>query len=78
MPIYDFRCSECGEKSEILIRTTIEKESPACAKCGSTKLERLLSAPHIAKERAAAGATRCGNTTPCCGKSQPCDHPPCH
>jgi putative FmdB family regulatory protein len=78
MPLYDFECKECGEKSEILIRTSLEKELPACSKCGSKNLVRLISAPNIAKEHAAASAgTRCGKGTTCCGSATPCEHPPC-
>ena len=77
MPLYDFQCRQCGNKMELLIRTTMERESPVCESCGSSELERLISAPNIAREKTGARTTRCGNTTPCCGSSQPCDNPPC-
>lgn len=40
MPIHDFRCSACGATFELLVRGSTE---PACATCGSTTLERLVS-----------------------------------
>lgn len=41
MPIYDYRCSECGETSELLVRTTT---TPACPACGSRRLDKQVSA----------------------------------
>ena len=50
MPIYDYRCSVCGEKTEILHghSQTIEQACPeGCPKgCGQT-LTRMVSAPKI-------------------------------
>ncbi|RJP22132.1 MAG: zinc ribbon domain-containing protein [Candidatus Abyssobacteria bacterium SURF_5] len=77
MPLYDFKCNDCGEKSEVLIRTSLERESPSCSRCGSTNLERLISAPNIAREHAATAKTRCGKGSTCCGSTTPCEHPPC-
>ena len=40
MPIFDYRCSACGQAFELLVRGSIE---PACKFCGSTALERQVS-----------------------------------
>lgn len=42
MPIFDFRCSECGKTFELLVRSTTV---PACPACGSEALEKQVSAP---------------------------------
>jgi len=76
MPIYDFRCAKCGHEMEILVRASLEKETPTCIECGSTKLKRLISAPNIPRETVAA-MPRCGKGSTCCGSSTPCDSPPC-
>ncbi|RJP64986.1 MAG: zinc ribbon domain-containing protein [Candidatus Abyssobacteria bacterium SURF_17] len=76
MPIYEFRCAQCGHVSEMLIRTNLEKEALSCPECGSPRVERLISAPNIPKTTVAS-ATRCGKGTPCCGSSTPCEKPPC-
>lgn len=58
MPIYDYRCGECGEVFEALVRS---RERPACPSCSSTALERQPSAPtvHSAGTRAnARGAAK--------------------
>jgi putative FmdB family regulatory protein len=41
MPIYDFKCLDCGEVSEIT--TGINASAPPCPKCDSNKMKRLLS-----------------------------------
>jgi len=40
MPIFEYLCKECGNKSEYLIRTS--DPEPQCS-CGSNQLERLSS-----------------------------------
>lgn len=44
MPIYEYRCKECGATSEILIGLG-KDEAIACQSCGSIKMEKILSAP---------------------------------
>lgn len=46
MPIYEYSCGECDERFELLVRGS-EDGSPACRKCGSEKVERVLSIPGI-------------------------------
>ena len=40
MPLFEYRCSSCGTEFEALVRGS---DTPACATCGSTALERLLT-----------------------------------
>jgi putative FmdB family regulatory protein len=70
MPIYEYRCKECGKQIEVLIRS--EKEAPSCPNCSSTQMERLISAPQV----------RMGSSSPsgeltCCGREERCEMPPC-
>jgi putative FmdB family regulatory protein len=39
MPLYDFRCRECGERFEELVS---ERDRPVCPACGASEPERLL------------------------------------
>jgi putative FmdB family regulatory protein len=43
MPLYEYRCSECGKKSEELVLAGDAAHEPACPSCGSKKMARLLS-----------------------------------
>ncbi|MEZ5400030.1 MAG: zinc ribbon domain-containing protein [Bryobacteraceae bacterium] len=44
MPMYEYRCQECGEKYEQLRRMSEADTGLACPRCASQKVERLLSA----------------------------------
>lgn len=44
MPLYDYRCTGCGHTFEALV---LKGKEPACAACGSSALERLLSLPAV-------------------------------
>ena len=41
MALYEYKCKDCGEISEILVFSSDEK--PVCKKCGSKNLEKLMS-----------------------------------
>ena len=41
MPIYDFKCLDCGKVSEITI--SINAQAPPCPLCRSNKMKRLIS-----------------------------------
>ncbi len=41
MPIYEYTCQECNQNFEYLV---MGRENPACPKCNSTKVIRLMSA----------------------------------
>jgi len=41
MPTYDFKCRDCGEVSEVFVRSFNSKVR--CPKCGGENMERLFS-----------------------------------
>jgi putative FmdB family regulatory protein len=43
MPIYEYRCDDCGKISEFLLIKTDENFVPQCKRCKSKKLSRVLS-----------------------------------
>jgi putative FmdB family regulatory protein len=43
MPIYEYRCQDCGKVSEFLLIRTDEDFAPQCKKCKSKKMVRVLS-----------------------------------
>jgi len=69
MPIYDYRCRECGRVSEVFLRSS--KSEVRCPHCGSGDAEKLVSASYMIR----MGET--GGDTTCCGRTERCDAPPC-
>lgn len=43
MPIYEFRCLECGNLMEIILSASQEQAGLECPDCHSQELERVLS-----------------------------------
>jgi putative FmdB family regulatory protein len=71
MPIYDFKCSNCGTVSEFRVQNNSEGDALTCPICGGQTMERQLSAPAFLK----GGSHHPGTT--CCGRAERCDTPPC-
>jgi putative FmdB family regulatory protein len=66
MPIYEFRCTTCHERFEVLV-TTAERRKAHCPRCGATQVERLLSTFAVGKASAAAPAPGpCGSSDCAC------------
>ncbi len=68
MPIYEYRCQDCGKRVEMLLRSG--DESPRCPSCGSALLEKLISTPYVLSGGRLPGRT-------CCGQEERCATPPC-
>lgn len=43
MPIYEFRCQDCGRLSSVFTRTVAATVEPRCSHCGSARLEKAVS-----------------------------------
>lgn len=43
MPIYEYRCEDCGRVSEFLLLKSDEVFIPQCKRCKSKKMSRILS-----------------------------------
>jgi len=71
MPIYEYKCSECGGTFEFFIQSLSSAKNAECPACGSQRVDRLLSLPNIQKEF----SPRSGAT--CCGREERCEKPPC-
>ncbi len=44
MPIYAYKCEECGRKYELFFKVKEDSEEIKCPDCGSPKANRLISA----------------------------------
>ncbi|MFC1840100.1 FmdB family zinc ribbon protein [Thermodesulfobacteriota bacterium] len=69
MPLYDFKCRDCGRESEKLI--TLSDDVPECAGCGSMNLDKMMSVTSSFSGNASAGFPGADDTG-CCG-SNPSD-----
>ena len=43
MPIYEYRCRSCGKRVSVLTLRVSEAVTPKCGRCGSRRLDRLMS-----------------------------------
>lgn len=63
MPLFEFKCTDCGEHSEILVTSSDNAKDLECRSCGGHHLKKQLSVPSslsgVAKPSMPQGA-------PCC------------
>jgi putative FmdB family regulatory protein len=45
MPIYEYKCEDCGEVTEVLVRNTQAQVNVECKSCKSNDVSRIISAP---------------------------------
>jgi putative FmdB family regulatory protein len=43
MPLFEYKCSDCSNKFEVLHKSTLNQEEVTCPKCNSTKSKKLFS-----------------------------------
>ncbi len=43
MPIYEYRCTECGEEFEKFVRSMTAEVEVTCPACGSSQVEKKIS-----------------------------------
>jgi len=43
MPLFEFRCEECAKRFTFLAGVIADNNDPACPRCGSTHLKKLIS-----------------------------------
>jgi putative FmdB family regulatory protein len=43
MPIYEYRCSDCGKKTQVLTLSLKSAVEPKCRHCGGANLKKLVS-----------------------------------
>lgn len=61
MPIFEYRCKECGHQFDALVRN--EKEEVVCKACGNKDLDRLFSAFAVKSSGGRAEALSCPTGT---------------
>ena len=68
MPIYDYRCDECGATYDVLHKVREIQDDVVCPSCGSAKHTRLISAPSVSMGGRQNDAPPCADGS-CCGGS---------
>ncbi len=65
MPIYEYRCEECGEKFEKLVRLSTSTSEIECPNCSGQKVEKLISTfcARMSSTTAMAPAAACSTPT---------------
>ena len=75
MPIYEFRCVDCGKIEEFILSGSREIEMK-CSACGSDELERIISRTNFVMGSSGASASPdsagAASTTCTCGPGQSC------
>lgn len=71
MPLYEYRCNQCGSVNEYLSRMGDTTNDLTCKSCKSNDLEKMISITTVPTYPAPKG----GKT--CCGREERCDSPPC-
>lgn len=72
MPIYEFRCAECGHVQEIIVSSSSDTVQMKCKECQGEVLERILSRVSYAMGSSSGEATGPSATTKTCGPGKSC------
>ena len=68
MPMYDYRCKNCGEVfEELVMSSSTPDEEITCPKCQENKAEKLFSAPMVSTGNSSIGASSSSGSS--CGSS---------
>ena len=67
MPLYEYRCNECGEVSEYLSKIGDSGDALTCKRCESHNLKKIMSMTNVSTYPSPGG----GKT--CCGRDERCD-----
>jgi len=62
MPIYTYKCKDCGEEFDLLVRIVAESEKLVCKKCSSENLKRIYSAFGVGKN-SSGNSSACADPT---------------
>jgi putative FmdB family regulatory protein len=78
MPIYEYKCDDCGSVSEILVRNTQNPAAVVCSECQSANVSRLVSVPGAVMTKGSSKASvdvppiNCPNMNTCGVSSSEC------
>ena len=74
MPIYEYKCQDCGEITELLVDGSTANSEIECGYCKSKNLSKLLSKVSVLMGKT---GIKPQNGKTCCGRDERCEKPPC-
>ena len=72
MPIYEFRCANCGHVQEVLVSTSSGEVDMKCEECQGEVMERIMSRVAFAMGSSSGEASGPSATTKNCGPGNSC------
>ena len=73
MPIYEYKCEDCGHETSILILNADEDHVPSCPECGRKAMKKMFSTMAVlVKKDSCKGSLSCGLKSPCAEAPYPC------
>ena len=57
MPLYEYRCPDCGETFDKIVRFSEADQIPVCPKCGEMNTQKLISAGAVIGTSSSGSAT---------------------
>ncbi|NOR14867.1 MAG: zinc ribbon domain-containing protein [Candidatus Aminicenantes bacterium] len=72
MPIYEYKCQECGKVTEVFVRSHHQELNLSCSECKSEDLQKIFSTPSVVTTKNSSP-----DSSTCCGSTERCDTPPC-
>lgn len=57
MPIYEYRCENCGASFEMFVRSISKAVEPKCPECGSAQARKGVTMAAVAGAASAASST---------------------
>jgi len=68
MPLFEYECTGCGNKFELLVRGS---EQPRCPACGGERVEKCLSVFAVSVKSASTAPASAGTCATCPHASDP-------
>ncbi len=65
MPIFEYRCQDCGNKFEVI---SFGDQTPECPQCQTQNLQRELSTFAVGAKSSSSSVTGCGAQNCCMGR----------
>lgn len=59
MPLFEYLCTECGHVMEVLEKSG-ERKRHKCEKCGSARMEKIMSTFGVGAEKSSGGSCPTG------------------